>query len=78
VTINMCGCEAHKSLVDCNCGCDHSGDRISQWKARALVAEKQLATVREMCARPVGVCYAAESGAGYTQEDWINLGQCGR
>jgi uncharacterized small protein (DUF1192 family) len=35
----MCGCEAHRSLVDCTCDCDHSGDRISQWKERALAAE---------------------------------------
>jgi hypothetical protein len=35
----MCGCEAHRKLVNCTCDCDHSDDRISQWKARALAAE---------------------------------------
>jgi hypothetical protein len=41
----MCGCEAHRLLVDCTCNCDHSGDRISQWKARALAAEDALERV---------------------------------
>lgn len=52
--INMCGCEAHRSLVDCTCGCDHSGDRIMQWKARALAAEERLATVRTIYADEFG------------------------
>lgn len=30
----MCNCPAHRSLVDCECQCDHTHDRLSQWKQR--------------------------------------------
>ena len=35
----MCDCRAHWQLVDCTCKCDHTGDRMRQWKARAEQAE---------------------------------------
>lgn len=39
----MCGCPAHHELVDCTCRCDHTDDRLSQWRARAKELEAQLA-----------------------------------
>lgn len=39
----MCSCPAHTALADCACNCDHSGDRISQWKAAAKAAEAAVA-----------------------------------
>jgi hypothetical protein len=39
----MCNCPAHRALVDCVCNCDHTNDRLSQWKTRALAAEAKLA-----------------------------------
>jgi len=38
----MCGCPAHRDLVDCTgCPCDHAYDRMGQWKQRALAAETE-------------------------------------
>jgi hypothetical protein len=43
----MCGCPAHSELVDCTgCMCDHGGDRITQWKARAKQLERERAPIR--------------------------------
>ena len=42
----MCGCPAHNALVDCTCQCDHGGDRITQWKARAQRLERACAPIR--------------------------------
>lgn len=43
----MCGCQAHHELVDCTCSCDHGGDRMRQWQARAEAAESALAAVEQ-------------------------------
>jgi hypothetical protein len=43
----MCGCGAHNALVDCTCNCDHTEDRMLQWKERALLAESQVKDGRE-------------------------------
>ena len=37
----MCGCLAHQALVDCTCDCDHAGDRIRQWRQRAITATRE-------------------------------------
>lgn len=39
----MCGCAAHHVLVDCTCQCDHTNDRLIQWRQRAQQAEAALA-----------------------------------
>lgn len=44
----MCGCPAHRDLVDCTgCSCDHGGDRIAHWKQRALSTEAERDAARE-------------------------------
>lgn len=37
----MCDCPAHDELVACRCSCDHTNDRIDQWRARAERAERE-------------------------------------
>ena len=43
----MCGCEAHRRLVECTCNCDHTGDRMSQWSERAKELEHALRKLAE-------------------------------
>jgi hypothetical protein len=38
----VCSCPAHRDLVDCECQCDHTHDRLAQWHDRALAAEDKL------------------------------------
>lgn len=35
----VCSCPAHRELVACTCNCDHTADRLRQWRDRALAAE---------------------------------------
>lgn len=37
----MCDCPAHQNLVECVCLCDHTGDRMRQWRRRALAATRE-------------------------------------
>lgn len=46
----MCSCPAHNQLVDCACLCDHTNDRLLQWKARALRAEAKVSAARKAAA----------------------------
>lgn len=38
----MCDCEAHRSLVDCTCSCDHTNDRLTQYRTRVRELESKL------------------------------------
>jgi len=40
----MCSCPAHHELVDCTCSCDHTADRMSQYRARIQELEQLLET----------------------------------
>lgn len=42
----MCDCPAHRALVDCTCACDHTGDRLMQWEARACELEAEVVRLR--------------------------------
>jgi hypothetical protein len=57
----MCSCPAHRELVDCTCNCDHTTDRLLQWKARALTAEAEMEVQRAIVAEFDQV--ATEKGA---------------
>jgi len=39
----MCPCPAHRELVDCTCSCDHTGDRLKQYRQRIQDLEVQVA-----------------------------------
>lgn len=47
----MCDCPAHDELVDCTCTCDHTADRLLQWRKRALTLARTLQRVREALAK---------------------------
>lgn len=42
----MCDCPAHHALVDCTCFCDHTNDRMTQWKERVRELEVEVARLR--------------------------------
>lgn len=44
----MCSCPAHRELVGCVCQCDHSNDRLGQWKAKARELEAEVATLENL------------------------------
>lgn len=64
----MCGCQAHHELVDCTCSCDHGGDRMRQWQARAEAAEAALAAVRALVGS--GGPRSATAGSPYSTGRW--------
>jgi hypothetical protein len=62
----VCSCPAHNALVDCECQCDHTNDRLAQWHDRALTAEAEIARLRagEDDERP-------DPGTALTPAQWI-------
>lgn len=63
----MCNCPAHFALVNCTCVCDHTADRLRQWKERALAAEAALTEVETSEPVAIPVTEAAPPPAGQCQ-----------
>lgn len=74
----MCNCPAHRELVDCTCNCDHTTDRMQQWKSRALKAERDAVITAVLLVKAAGGRVAVperlalETSVGEELANWVD------